>query len=195
MGSMGTGTGRAVRVVQRGGEVWEVKERPIDFRRPPGEAQRLYEEARSILRGHREAEAFEILQEVLWLDPEHLEAMSYFGLCLAKVHGDLDQALDICEQALRRAPGNTEIRTNLGRIHRLRGENAAAHRVFLAAYRSNPGCSIPATELTRMGVRRPPLLPFLHREHWCNRVLGRLRHRLLQFLGSRRGRHLDGRSV
>ena len=195
MATHGTSPGRALRVVRRHGEIWEVKERPLDFRRPPGEAQRIYEEARNIIRGHREADALEKLQEVLWLDPEHLEAMSYFGLCLAKVHGELDQALEICEQALRRAPDNTEIRTNLGRVHRLRGDNAAAHRVFLSAYRSNPSSSIPATELTRMGVRRPPILPFLRRDHWCNRWLGKLRHHILHALGARRSRHLDGRSL
>lgn len=195
MAASGGGTLRALRVVQRHGDTWEVKESPLDFRRPPGEAQRLYEEARTCLRTHREAEAFEILQEVLWLDSEHLEAMSTFGLCLAKVHGEVDQALEICREALQRAPANTEIRTNLGRVLRLRGDNAAAHRTFLAAYRSSPGARAPATELTRMGVRRPAVLPFLPRTHWCNRFLGRLRHRLLHLLGSRRGRHLDGRSI
>jgi tetratricopeptide (TPR) repeat protein len=195
MTASGTSAGRALRVVQRGGAVWEVKDRPLDSRRPPGEAQRLYEEARACILGHREVEAFEILQEVLWLDPQHVEALSAFGLCLAKVHGDLAQALDICGQALRLAPTNTEIRTNLGRVHRLRGDNAAAHKVFLAAYRSNPVNVAPAAELTRMGVRRPAILPFLPREHWCNRWLGRLRHRIMQFLGARRGRHLDGRSI
>lgn len=190
-----TGTGRKLCVVQRHGEVWEVKERQAEGRRPPGEAQRLYEEARTCLHNHRETEAFEILQEVLWLDPEHVEAMSYFGLCLAKVHGELEQAVDICDHALRQAPANTEIRTNLGRVHRLRGDNAAAHRIFLAAYRNSPSSSAPATELTRMGVRRPAVLPFLPRGHWCNRILGRLRHRLSVLLAARRGRHGDGRSV
>jgi Flp pilus assembly protein TadD len=175
-------SGRSLRVVQRHGETWVLDESLRREARPAGEANRLYEEARTCLRAHREAEAFELLQQVIWLDPENTEAMSWFGLCLAKLHGEQQQALEICTYALEHTPGNTEIRTNLGRVQRLSGDNASAHRSFLAAYRTAPADPGPATELARMGVRRPPVLRFLSRSHWCNRALGRVRYRWQQFL-------------
>lgn len=179
----------ALRVVQRQGETWVLRDATGTTPRPAGEASRLYEEARTCLRTHREAEAFELLQQVIWLDPENIEAMSWFGFCMGKLHGEHEQAIEICTYALERAPDNTEIRTNLGRVQRLAGDNAAAHRSFLTAYRHAPADPAPATELARMGVRRPPVLRFLSRSHWCNRVLGRARYRFEQLLAGMRDRN------
>jgi Flp pilus assembly protein TadD len=164
------------------GSAWNLAEAPPREVRSPGEAQRLYEEARSGLRERQETEAFELLQEVLWHDPEHAEALSWFGLCVAKLHGQNAEALELCRKALDLAPSNAEVRTNLGRVQRLCGDNAAAHRTFLGAYRQDPRNPGPATELTRMGVRRRPVLTFLSREHWCNRILGLARYRVQRIL-------------
>ena len=164
------------------GSTWNLAEAPARQVRSPGEAQRLYEEARSGLRERQEAEAFELLQEVLWHDPEHAEALSWFGLYVAKLHGQNTEALELCHKALELSPSNAEVRTNLGRVQRLSGDNAAAHRTFLGAYRQDPRNPGPATELARMGVRRRPVLTFLSREHWCNRILGLARYRVQRLL-------------
>ena len=175
------GAARGLRIIQRQGETWVVREPAGAPPRPAGEASRLYEEARTCLRTHREAEAFDLLQQVIWLDPENTEAMAFFGLCLAKLHGEYEQAIEICTYALERSPRNAEIRTNLGRVQRLAGDNGEAHRNFLLAYKQAPGEPAPASELARMGVRRPAVLPMLPRSHWCNRLLGRARNRLQRF--------------
>jgi hypothetical protein len=84
----------------------------------------------------------------------------------------------LCERAVRLAPDDAQVRVNLGKVHRLAGDMAAAHRTFVRAWSSDRRNSVAATELARMGVRRPPVLPFLPRSNWCNRELGRLRARL-----------------
>ncbi|HZL85642.1 MAG TPA: tetratricopeptide repeat protein [Candidatus Krumholzibacteria bacterium] len=174
-----------------GGSTWELAAPPENEARSLGEAYRIYEEARACLLSHREAQAFDLLQEVLWHQPEHPGAMSYFGLCLAKLHGDTAQAVEICAQALQLAPGDADVRTNLGRVQRLHGDTAGAHRSFLVAYRQNPANPAPASELARMGVRRAPVLRFLPRQHWCNILLGKARHGVRQWLGAsqHRGRN------
>ena len=87
-----------------------------------------------------------------------------------------------CRLALRLAPGDPELRTNLGRVHRLRGNNGAAHRNFMEAFQHDRRHAGACAELTRMGIRRRPVLRFLGRGHWCNRVLGHLRHLIVRQL-------------
>jgi Flp pilus assembly protein TadD len=122
-------------------------------------------------------EARHDLQEALRLDPEHAVALSYFGLCLAQL-GTLDQGMVYCERAVRLAPEDATVRVNLGKVHRLAGDMAAAHRSFVRAWSADKRNPMAATELARMGVRRPPVLRFLPRSNWCNRELGRLRARI-----------------
>jgi Flp pilus assembly protein TadD len=156
--------------------------------RSPGQVHLLFEEARACWRARREAEAFGLMQKVLSQDPENPEALSFFGLCLAKLYGEHARALDICTAAVARSPESAEVRTNLGRVQLLAGANGAAHRSFVLAYRQDPGNPAIAAELASMGVRRPTALPFLERSHWCNRILGRARHGFEQIVAAVRNR-------
>lgn len=142
----------------------------------------LCQEARARLHADRPEEALTLLRRALCIDPESPRALSLYGYALAKARGDYPEALRICRLALRLAPGDPELRTNLGRVHRLRGNNGAAHRNFMDAFqhdRRHPGA---CAELARMGIRRRPIVPFLGRGHWCNRFLGRVRHRIVRQL-------------
>ena len=134
------------------------------------------EEAYARLHADREEEALTLLRRALRIDPESPRVLSLYGYALAKAHGDYPEALRLCHLALRLAPGDAELKTNLGRVHRLRGNNGAAHRSFLDAWRNDRRHPGAASELARMGIRRPAILPFLRRDHWSNQLLGRLRH-------------------
>jgi len=130
------------------------------------------------------AEARHDLEAALRAEPEQPWAMSYYGLCLAHL-GDVERGLKFCAFAVERQPADVVLRVNLGKVHRMAGNNAAAHRAFVFAWkvdRRHPG---PASELARMGIRRPPVLGFLPRNHWCNRQLGRLRFKLEHAFGGR----------
>ncbi len=143
-------------------------------------AHGLCQEARARIHADREGEALQLLRQALRVDPENPQALSLYGYALAKAHGDYREALRLCRLALRLAPRDPELRTNLGRVHRLHGDNAAAHRNFLQAWRHNRRHAGAASELARMGVRRRPIVPFLSRGHWCNQMLGRGRHLVLR---------------
>jgi Flp pilus assembly protein TadD len=120
-------------------------------------------------------EALGHLADALRIAPSNPFYRSYFGYCLAQSEGDFDRAIQLCRQASDARPLDPELHVNLGRVYRLRGDNAQAYKAFTQAWhlcRGHPGA---AAELTRMGIRRPPVVDFLPRLHWFNKYLGMLR--------------------
>ena len=139
------------------------------------ESQALYNLALEKISRNKFREALDHLIDALRIAPKNPLYLSYFGYCIAQVQGDFDRAIRHCKQALDVLPLDPILNVNLGKVYRLRGDNLTAHRVFLNAFQINRHHPSPAAELTRMGIRRPPVIPFLSRSHWCNRYLGMVR--------------------
>jgi Flp pilus assembly protein TadD len=150
---------------------------------------RLCEEAREQLSVNHGAQAFELVHQALRLWPDSPQGLSLYGICVAKMRGEYAHAIHVCRRATELAPEDAELRTNLGRVYRLMGDNDRAYSSFLAAWRCNRSHPAAAAELARMGVRHPPVLAFLPRSHWCNRGLGLLRHRVRQAFHAHRPVH------
>jgi predicted Zn-dependent protease len=146
------------------------------------EARGLVQLAHEKIRRSRFSEARHDLEAVLRAEPEHVLAMSFYGLCLANL-GDVRQGIQLCSQAVDRQPTEVLPQVNLGKVLRLAGNNQAAHRAFVHAWQVDHHHAAPAAELARMGIRRPPVVPFLPRHHWCNRGLGKLRARFARARG------------
>lgn len=142
---------------------------------PTAESEAHYHLAIEKINRSNFKEAHQHLVEALRVAPMNPVYLSYYGLCLANVGGDYKSAIRACRQAAKAMPRDPVIRVNLGRVYRLKGDIGSAHREFLTAHRLDKQHPAPAAELTRMGVRRPPVIPFLPRSNWCNRYLGRLR--------------------
>jgi tetratricopeptide (TPR) repeat protein len=115
------------------------------------------------------------LVEAIRIAPTNPFYRSYFGYCLAQVEGDFERAVQYCRQASDSRPLDPELHVNLGRVYRLKGDNAAAHSAFVQAWHLCKGHPAAAAELTRMGIRRPSVIGFLPRSHVVNRFLGVLR--------------------
>jgi predicted Zn-dependent protease len=139
------------------------------------ESHALYSLAIEKINRNKFRDALGHLIQALRIAPTNPVYLSYFGLCLAQVEHDYDRAIRMCRQALDVFAKDPVLRVNLGKVYRLKGDNAAAHREFLRAWDLNRGHPTTAAELTRMGIRRPPFIRFLSRKHWANRYLGRLR--------------------
>jgi len=127
--------------------------------------------------------ALESMQAAIRLAPDNARYISFYGLCLAQ-SGRPDDGVETCRRAVAMRPEDALVRVNLGRVHKLIGDKSAAHRTFLEAWQADKCAPGPASELARMGVRRPPVLRFLPRSHWCNVSLGRMRYRLERALGN-----------
>jgi Flp pilus assembly protein TadD len=139
------------------------------------ESHSFYSRALEMVRRNKYKVALSHLIEALRIAPGNPVYLSYFGLCLAHAERDYDRAVRVCRQAIRTFSKDPILRVNLGKVHKLKGENASAHKEFLRAWELNKDHPSTAAELARMGIRRPPFLTFLSRRHWANKYLGIVR--------------------
>ncbi len=144
------------------------------------ESQVLFNRALEMLSRNNVGEALRHLEDALRIAPNNAAYLSHYGLCVAMERHDFESARELCRRAVRMAPSDPMPRVNLGRVLRLEGDNRAAYETFLRAWRLDRSHPAAAAELSRMGIRRPPVLRFLPRSHWLNVHLGRLRARLMR---------------
>lgn len=144
------------------------------------ESNALFNRALEMVNRNRADQAKKHLEMALEICPRHPTYLSLYGLCLAIESEDYEAARRICETAVKMSPKDPLSRVNLGRVHRLEGNNAAAYVEFLSAWKLDRKHPAPATELHRMGIRRPPVFSFLPRRHWLNIHAGRLRANLMR---------------
>ncbi len=142
------------------------------------ESKALFNQAVEFLARNQPGEAMKRLEVALQISPRNAEYMSYYGLCVALELEDHRSAIKLCERAVKIDRGSPVARVNLGKVYRMEGKTAAAYDQFLGAWKADRSHPAPAAELSRMGIRRPAVLPFLARAHWLNVHLGRLRARV-----------------
>jgi len=151
---------------------------PLDVDAPAEtthEAQSHHNRAIENISRNNYRKAIDHLARALHASPTHPTYMSLYGYCVAYVHRDFERGIRYCRQALKLKPLDPVLRVNLGRVYRMRGDSRLAHSEFLLAHRLDNCHPAPATELQRMGIRRPPVLRFLPRSNLFNRYLGRFR--------------------
>ncbi|MEW6325826.1 MAG: tetratricopeptide repeat protein [Nitrospirota bacterium] len=106
------------------------------------------------------------------------EALSYFGLALAMRRQRLDDALELCRQAIDRDPIRADLYFNLGQVHLAREDKKLAVRAFWQGLRVEPSDARLIAALRQLGVRQRPLIEGLARANPINRCLGWVRHRM-----------------
>ena len=102
---------------------------------------------------------------------------SHLAYCLALNQQEFAEARRLGELALHAEPNNPLFCLNLGRVCLLAGEKLEAIRIFrqgLAFSRDQ----MLIDELNRLGTRKPPVFPSLHRDHPLNKWVGILLARL-----------------
>lgn len=142
------------------------------------ESRDLFKRAEMQIQRQGYDEARLLLEEALKIVPINPVYISHLGLCIG-MDGNLPEGERICREAIKLAPKDPILYVNLGRILLEMGKRQEARAEFTHAYRLDNTNAPAALELSRMGIRRPPVIPFLHRNHPLNIYLGRLRHRWL----------------
>jgi Flp pilus assembly protein TadD len=142
------------------------------------ESEVLYNQAMELLSRNRVDLAMKRFGEALQISPNNALYMSHYGVCVAIEKEDPEAARRLCERAVKMDPDNPVTRVNLGKVLRLIGDNEHAHRTFIQAWKTDKTHPAAAAELSRMGIRRPPVISFLPRSHWLNRKLGVLRAKI-----------------
>ena len=103
---------------------------------------------------------------------------SYLGYALARTEGDVHRGLRFCRRAIKMEFYQPENYLNLARTHLLAKEPALAFRAIDRGLGFDPQHHDLLALREEIGERRPPVLPFLSRNHFFNRLFGRLRHDL-----------------
>jgi tetratricopeptide (TPR) repeat protein len=153
---------------------------PVDLHNETFESQELFRRAEACILRRNFEKSEGLLAEALKISPDNPFYISYYGLCIG-MRGDHAGAERLCRRAAKLNPVSPIILVNLGRILLEQGFRKEARDFFSRAYAIDNTNSAAALELSGMGVRRQPVIPFLSRDNPLNCFLGKLRHRLLGY--------------
>lgn len=96
---------------------------------------------------------------------------SSLAACIAKERGQYNKAVQLCRDAIEKEPENPVHYLNLGRISLFQGRKEEAMKIF----REGLGHGLERRiiwELEKLGTRKKPVIPFLHRDSPVNKYLG-----------------------
>ena len=100
------------------------------------------------------------------------EAKAWFGYCLAYEKKDFRTGINLCREVLSKNPELAEGYHALGRIYLHSGNRKQAVEILERGLKWNQNQEIQNL-LRSIGIRRRPLIPFLHRDNTLNVSLGR----------------------
>ena len=107
-----------------------------------------------------------------------MKYVSYLGLALTLSQGKSEEGQRLCEQAVKREFFDPDLYCNLGIVYLRNRLKAQAFEAFQKGLNLKAGHSRILEELEKYDRRGEPILSFLPRGHYVNRLLGRLRFRL-----------------
>ncbi len=111
-------------------------------------------------------------------DANEPAALSRYGLTLTLVARDELKGQAFCEEAVRRGEDGGDALWRLARVYLATYQKERGVRAVLRGLDVAPDHEGLRELLLTLGVRRPPVLPFLRRGNPLNVYLGKLRHRL-----------------
>jgi len=106
--------------------------------------------------------------------------ISFLGLSIARAEQNWEQALDLCETALRLKTKEIKLHLNLIEVYALAGWREKALRKLDSASKLFGDDARLKRFRAKIEQRRASVLPFLGRSHFLNRELGKLRHCILK---------------
>ena len=136
------------------------------------------QEGRAFLESERPREALARLREAYADDPGDARLRSYYGLALGVADRRYQQAIDLCQSAVKQEFFNPDLYLNVGLLNLAFGFKAEGLRYLRRGRMIDPANPEIASALRDLGQRRDPVLPFLPRRHLLNRWLGSARNLL-----------------
>ncbi len=103
---------------------------------------------------------------------------SFLGYGIAKVRGQKQEGLKLCEHAVQLQFYEADNHWNLARVRMLLGDRKGAVRAANTGTRLDPQHVELAQLRKDLGLRRTQLFPQLGRGHALNKLFGQLRHAL-----------------
>ncbi|MEE4254438.1 MAG: hypothetical protein V2I50_10410 [Desulfuromusa sp.] len=143
---------------------------------PSDKFYQLLDEALQNLESSHVLESLLLLEEAEKLHSTP-KLRSYLAYCNARVNGKFSDGIRACKQAIEEEPTAADHYLNLGRIYMLIDKRGPAIQVFRKGCKLGPNKQL-MQEMRKFGVRKPPTIPALHRDHIVNHKLGKLLSRL-----------------
>ena len=143
------------------------------------ESREYYRSAEVSIKRCNYRRAAALLNDALKISPDNPIYLSMLGYCVG-IQGNLIAAEKMCRKAVTQTPMDPVVHVNLSRVLLEQGRRKEARDELMFAYRIDNTNAPAALELSRMGVRRRPVIPFLHRNHPLNCYLGKLRHYIMR---------------
>ena len=109
--------------------------------------------------------------------------MSFLGLSIARAQRKWDLASELCETAVQLKPKEIQFYLNLGEVYAASGMRERALDKLDDAMQLFGEDARLKQARSKVQNRRALLVPFFGREHFLNRALGKLRHRILKSAG------------
>jgi tetratricopeptide (TPR) repeat protein len=137
-----------------------------------------FKECLKYLRDGNSEEALQHARRALGIAPKNPFYLSYTGLLAALAESRYGDAETLCREALGMKVNHAQLYLNLAEVYQQAGRTGEAIDTLEKGLVSAGRDFRIRRALERIGVRRSPVLTFLHRSHPMNRTLGRLRHRM-----------------
>jgi Flp pilus assembly protein TadD len=137
-------------------------------------------EFKECLRRLRDGAATDALmhaRRALGVAPKNPFYLSYTGLLAAVAERRFGDAETLCREAIGVKCNHAQLYLNLAEVYHQAGRTSEAIETLEKGLLSAGRDFRIRRALERIGMRRAPVLTFLHRSHPVNRTLGRLRHR------------------
>jgi tetratricopeptide (TPR) repeat protein len=141
-----------------------------------------FKEGVKLLKNEYPQKALVRLRRAFECDKHNPYYISFLGLSIARAQRKWDQASELCEIAVQLKPKEIQFHLNLGEVYASAGLREKALDKLDDALELFGDDARLKQARSKVQNRRNPLVPFLGREHFLNRELGKLRHRTLKHL-------------
>jgi tetratricopeptide (TPR) repeat protein len=137
-----------------------------------------FREGVELLKNEYPEKALVKLRRAFESDKRNPYYISFLGLTIARAEQNWEQALDLCETAVKLKSTEIKFHLNLIEVYALAGWREKALRKLDNASKLFGNDARLKRFRAKVMQRRAPVLPFLGRGHFLNRELGKLRHRM-----------------
>ena len=147
---------------------------------PANAAMSDFKEGMKHLRDRQPTRALSHVRRALRSAPNNPFYLSYAGLLVALAEHRFADAESLCLEALSIRHNHPQLYLNLAEVYEKARRPTEAIEVLEKGLLSAGRDLRIRRALKKFGRRREPVLPFLHRSHSLNRLLGKWRHRLMK---------------
>jgi Flp pilus assembly protein TadD len=146
---------------------------------PENSAITEFKEGIKLLRNGQSFEAVEYLRHAAESNQQNPYYLSFLGVSVARAQRKWAAAAQLCEAALALRRNEGQLYLNLAEVYVAAGRRDDAIAVLDRALLYASADVRIRRARADLGKRSAPVLPFLEREHFLNKSLGKLRHRVL----------------